>query len=262
MVKDLKIFFWALKLGALFNLWLLGQTLITPLVFVDVHILIPAQIFFIVSAFRCFFPVSYATNAVLHDSFLSSIFLTRLFATFSEVAYIYQFSYLIRLFNANQIPSIDILSWLMVVQVIISQYFVWSAIITGKLKRYFYEELGWLVIFFINTSASAILFWTLDNLGEHVLLLQLNLLFGAVYLPWQYIHLKSLRLRAKQQEIKEDLPTSITWTALIQGLHQSIQLKKLTTLTEYWGGTIGMIWMTAYWATLIPLWIYLIVRTV
>jgi len=257
-----KISLWLLKIGTLLNLYFLGQTLIPPLVFVDAHILIPAQILFIVSAFRCFFPVSYSTNAVLHDSFLSSIFLTRLFATFAEVAYIYQFSYLIRLFNANQIPFVDILSWLMVVQVIISQCFVWSAILTGRLKLYFYEELGWGIIFVINTIVSAILYWTLANLDGRELLLQLSLLFGAVYLPWQIIHLRTLRLSAKQQEIKEDIPKSITWSVLTKGLYKSIKMKNLTTQSEAWGGVIGMMWMTAYWATLIPSWIYLIVLTV
>ena len=134
-----KISLWLLKIGTLLNLYLLGQTLLPPLVFVDAHILIPAQILFIVSAFRCFFPVSYPTSAMLHNSFLSSIFLTRLFATFSEVAYIYQFSYLIRLFNTNQFLLVEVLSWLMVVQVIISQCFVWSAILMERQKLYFYE---------------------------------------------------------------------------------------------------------------------------
>ena len=238
------------------------QTLMPPLVLVDVHILIPAQILFIVSAFRCFFPVSYPTSAMLHNSFLSSIFLTRLFATFSEVAYIYQFSYLIRLFNDNQIPLVDMLSWIMVIQVVISQYFVWCAILMGRLKLYFYEELGWGIIFAINTIASILLYWTLDNLGGRELLLQLNLLFGAIYIPWQLIHLRTLRLRSKHQEINEDIHARITWSMLKKGLYKSIQLKNLTTKSEAWGGAIGMIWMTAYWATLIPYWLYLIVRTV
>ena len=262
MVKDLKVFLWALKLGALFNLWLLGQTLIPPLVFADIHILIPAQIFFIVSAFRCFFPVSYVSSAVLHDSLFSSIFLTRLFATFSEVAYIYQFSYLLRLFNANQIPLIDVLSWLMVVQVVISQFFVWGAILTGRQKLYFYEEVGWGIIFIINTFASVILYWTLDSLSEYKVLLQINILFGTVYLPWQLVHLRALLLKAKDQGVNENIYEYITGKMLIIGLKKSIKIKILTTKSEAWGGVIGMMWMAAYWAILIPVWIYVIVQTV
>ena len=257
-----KFFLWLLKLGTLLNLYLFSKTLIPPLVFADIHILIPAQIFFIVSAFRCFFPVSYVSSAVLHDSLFSSIFLTRLLATFSEVAYIYQFSYLLRLFNADQIPLVDVLSWLMVVQVVISQFFVWGAILTGRQKLYFYEELGWGIIFIINTIASIILYWTLDILSGYKVLLQINILFGTVYLPWQLVHLRALLLKAKDQGVNENIYGYITGKMLIIGLKKSIKIKILTTKLEDWGGVIGMMWMAAYWAILIPVWIYLIVLTV
>ena len=257
-----KLFLWLLKLGALLNLYFFVQTLNSPLVFLDIHILIPAQILFVVSAFRCLFPVSYLTNAVLHDSFLSSIFLTRLLATFSEVAYIYQFSYLIRLFNANQILLVDILSWLMVVQVVISQCFVWGAILIGNQKFYFYEELGWGMIFVINTIASAILYWTLDSWDGCELLLYLNLLFGVFYLPWQFFHLKSLLLSAGHQEIGEDFHKGISLSILKKGLYKSIQVKNPTTQSKAWGGIVGMTWMASYFAALIPVWIYLIIRIV
>ena len=257
-----KYFLYLLKLGTLLNLYFLFKTLTPPLLLVDFHIRIPAQIFFIVSAFRCFFPVSYVTGAVLHNSLLSSIFLTRLFATFSEIAYIYLFSNLIRLFNRAQIPLIDVLSWLMVVQVVISQCFVWCAILTERQKFYFYEELGWAVIFVIYTAVSAILYGTSGSLGSWKLLLELNLLFGALYLPWQIFHLKALRLRAKHQKINKDMHANISWSMLKKGLYQSIQVKNLTTQSEAWGGTLGMTWMIGYFAALIPVWIYLILRIV
>ena len=63
------------------------------------------------------------------------------------------------------------------------------------------SEMGWGMIFVIHTVAGALLYWTLDNFGGRELLLQLNLLFGVVYLPWQLIHLRALRLRAKHQKI-------------------------------------------------------------
>ena len=253
-------FLYLLKLGTLLNLYFLFKTLTPPLLFVDLNIRIPAQIFFTVSAFRCFFPVSYVRGAVLHDSPLSSIFLTRLFATFSEVAYIYLFSYLIRLFNAGQIPLIDALSWLMVVQVVISQYFVWCAILTERQKLYFYEEVGWGVIFVIYTAVSAILYGTSGSLGSWKLLLELNLLFGVLYLPWQFFHLKALRLRAKHQKI--NIHAGISWSLLKKGLYQSIKVKNITTQPEAWGRVLGMTWMIGYFAALIPVWIYLILRTV
>ena len=255
-----KYFFYLLKLGTLLNLYFLFKTLTPPLLFVDLHIRIPAQIFFIVSAFRCFFPVNYVTGSVLHDSLFSSIFLTRFIATFSEVAYIYLFSYLIRLFNAGQIPLIDVLSWLMVVQVIISQCFVWCAILTERQKLYFYEELGWGVIFVIYTAVSAVLYGTSDILGSWKLLLELNLLFGALYMPWQFFHLKALRLCAKDQKI--NIHAGISWSLLKKGLYQSIKIKNHTTQPKAWGGMLGMTWMIGYFAALIPVWIYLILRTI
>jgi len=157
---------------------------------------------------------------------------------------------------------VDVLSWLMVVQVIASQCFVWGAILTQKQTFYFYEELGWGVIFSINTVVSAILYVALGNLGAWKLLLELNLLFGALYLPWQFFHLKALRSRAKYQKINEDMHTYISWSMLKKGLFKSIQVKNLTTHPEAWGGVIGMMWMIGYWATLIPAWLYLIIRTV
>ena len=149
----------------------------------------------------------------------------------------------------------------MIVQVIVSQCFVWCAIFIGRQKLYFYEELGWGVIFTINTIASIILYWTLEIRDGRELLLQLNLLFGAVYLPWQFIHLKALRLNAKHQEINEDY-RGIPRSLLIKGLFNSIPMKNRTTNPKAWGGVIGMVWMIAYWFALIPVWIYLIVRIV
>jgi hypothetical protein len=262
MIKDLKIFLWALKLGAVVNLYFLGRTLTSPLVFEDAHVVIPAQILFAVSAFRCLFPVRYKGNIVFHDSPLSSIFLTRLLATFSEVALIYQLSHVIRLLNVVQADWVDVLSWLMVVQVVISQCFVWGAILTGRLKLYYYEELGWALIYAANTIVSAYLYATVDNFGGREFLIQLNLLFGVVYLPWQLIHLRVLRSNALREGSEEGLRTSATWNALVRGLHQSIHVKNRTSESQAWGGLVGVIWMASYWATLIPMWVYQIVRGV
>ncbi len=262
MVKKFKIFLWLLKLGALVNLYFLGRTLAPALAPVDAHILIPAQILFAVSAYRCLFPVRYKDNIVFHDSPLSSIFLTRLLATFSEVALIYQLAYVIRLLNVAQVGWVNALSWLMVVQVVISQGFVWGTILTGRLKLFFYEELGWGLIYAINTILSAYLYATVDSFGGRELLLYLNLLFGVVYLPWQFIHLRVLRSDARLSENEEGMQTSVTWDVLARRLHQSIHMKNQTSKSQAWGGLVGIIWMTGYWASLIPMWVYQIVRRV
>jgi hypothetical protein len=69
---------------------------------VDPNLVLPAQIFFVVSLYRCLFPVRYEHNVVFHDSIFSSIFATRLSATIAEVAYIYQFSRVLRLSTSSR----------------------------------------------------------------------------------------------------------------------------------------------------------------
>lgn len=59
----------------------------------------------------------------------------------------------------------------MVVVVVISQGFVWAAILTEQLEHYSYEELGWVLIFAVNTIASAYLFLTVGALGNREVLL-------------------------------------------------------------------------------------------
>lgn len=67
---------------------------------VPCDILFTAQVFIVVAAFRCTFPNRYNECIVLHDTWLSSIWLTRFMATFSEVFWLYQLSYLNRDLNA------------------------------------------------------------------------------------------------------------------------------------------------------------------
>lgn len=46
---------------------------------------------------------------------------------------------------------------------------------------------------------------------------------------------------------------------LATGLKRSIHVKNFRIDAESWGGVVGLIWMTGYWATLLPLWVYCIV---
>ena len=108
MPVDFKILLWILKLGALVNVYFIVSLL--GLEAFDLYAVVPALILLGVSAFRCLFPNRYLDNVVFHDSPLSSIFLTRLLATFSEVAYIYLFSYVIRVLNPEQNVWVNALS--------------------------------------------------------------------------------------------------------------------------------------------------------
>jgi hypothetical protein len=189
----------------------------------------------------------------------SSIFPTRLFATFSEVAFIYLLSHVLRMVNVNDVTWVNVLSWLMVLQVTISQCFVWEAILTGRLIFYYYEELGWGIIFAINTIASAYLFLTLGTSSGKEILLYLNLIFGIVYLPWQFIHLRVLREDARQSAEAVERNNGVNWKPLKDSLSRAIHVKYQTNDANAWGGLVGLTWMIGYWATLLPLWVNQIV---
>ncbi len=259
MSRDYTIFLWLLKLGSLLNLYFIAQTA-SLASGAHAYVVISAQILFVVSAYRCLFPVRYEHNVVFHDSIFSSIFLTRLFATFSEIAYIFLFSHVLRVLNVDRVEWVNVLSWLMVVQVVVSQGFVWTAILTEQFEFYFYEELGWAFIFAANTIASAFLYLTANTRGGREILIELNLLFGILYLPWQTIHLTSLRAEAKRNRSEvgtNSRALGILWT---DGLKRAVRVKNRRADAKSWGALIGLTWMTAYWATLIPIWTYYIVR--
>ena len=254
MFQDFTIFLWLLKLGALVNLYFLANTVVPPGNAVDPHLLVPAQILFAVSAFRCLFPNQYKGNVVFHDTPLSSIFLTRLLATFAEVAFIYQLSHVLRLLNGDRLGWVDALSWLMVVGVVISQVFVWGAILTGRLALYFWEELGWAIFVAANAVASAALYWTRDALGNASILIHINLLFGVVYLSWQVANLRLQIADARRAGETLRPTTRVSWKLLGEGLRRSIRERNRTTDATAWGGLVGLTWMTGYFATLLPLW--------
>ena len=262
MPTDYSLFLWLLKLGAIVNVYFLAKTLAPDMSSLDPQLLIPAQILFAVSGYRCLFPNRYEDNVVLHDSPLSSTLVTRVIATFSEVAYIYQFAHVLRLLNLHHVGWIDGLATLMVVQVVISQCLVWSAILTGRHALYVYEEIGWGVIFLANTIASAFLLMTLEVDGGRLLLLQLSLAFGAAYLPWQGIHLNALRTNAQSHDSTSDANnTPLGLSLIMSNLRQSFFERNRSTNATAWGGWVGLTWMTAYWATLIPIWVYLVIRS-
>ncbi|MBI64848.1 MAG: hypothetical protein CMG64_00940 [Candidatus Marinimicrobia bacterium] len=257
-------FFWFLKLGIPINLYFFWKTLYRPLELVEPNLLVPAQILFIVSAYRCCYPVNYITHAVVHDSVFSSIFITRFLATFVEIAYIYQFSYLIRLINNDMFFIIDFASWIMVFQVTVSQCFVWLAILTKKQKLYYYEEFGWAIIFLINTFCSLYLYLKIESniINHYYSLIYINLIFGLIYLPWQLFHLRSIKLRIYEKKDNRHLAFDISWKLIQEGIKDSIRFKKVSYNLQDWGGMIGLTWMVCYWATLIPSWLYYIIISV
>ena len=247
-----------LKLGVIINLYFLGAVLFAAKG-ADPHVIVPAEILLAVSAYRCLFPVRYEYHIVFHRSVFSSIFGTRLLATFAEVAWIYLFSHVLRALNVNHVGWVTVVSWLMVVQVVISQCCVWSAILTERLKFYFYEESGWLLIFTANAIASAYLYMTAGGaLGDKSMILVLSMLFGIAYLPFEALHLATLNDEMKRHGEAIGAVVSSLATPLAIGLRKSIRIKNPRTDAAAWGGFVGLVWMVGYFATLVPMWIYYI----
>jgi hypothetical protein len=247
MPKDLAPCLWLLKLGALVNLYFLARTLALPSGEVDPYVVVPAQIFFVVSAWRCLFPNRYDGNVVLHATMLSSTFVTRILASFAEVAWIYQVSRVIRVFDFERVGWVELLSWWMIVQIVVCQLCVWGAILTDRAWLYFYEELGWFVIFVLSSIASAYLLATVSGLGHGRTLLLLNLGFAALYLPWQVVNLLALRQRVRGAPVAPQ--------SLASGARRALFEYRRATDAESWGGFLGLSWMAGYWATLVPLWL-------
>ena len=248
MSSRFALFLWLLKLGAVFNLYLLARSFALPADSVDPRIAVPARIFFAVSAYRCVFPNRYEGNVVLHASLLSSTFVTRTLATFAEVAWIFQAAQVIQLCNVERVGWVELFSRLMVAQILVSQICVWGAILSGRVALYFHEELGWLLIFVLATIASAYLLLAADEPAHGRTLLQLNLAFALVYLPFQVLNLRALRERVRSEPLVPG------------GLRRALFAYRRATDAESWGGLIGLSWMTGYWATLVPLWLSRVVE--
>jgi len=116
----------------------------------------------------------------------------------------------------------------------------------------FYEELCWEILFVANTLASAYVRFTLPDGGPAASLLNFNLAFGVVYLPWQVIHLK-VELADARAAPPSKRPLG---ARLREGLSRALFGRNPARSFAAWKGWVGLTWMSAYWATVIPLWVY------
>ena len=253
-----KYFLQGLRIGVVSNLFLLWSSLTMVNISNDLFLVVPALILILVSAFRCLFPVNYASKSVIIDSILSSVFVTRFLVTIVEVTYIYMFSYVLRIVNSDQYIFVDIISWLMVIQVIISQFFCWGAILLKYERFYFYEEFGWFVIFLINTILSIVIL-SLDLSKAHHSLIIINIVFGALYLPWQVLHLKSITKRINSNPEIKAQEFNIDLLKVKFEFKSSLNDRKVSFDSKDWGGIVGMMWMYGYWILLIPVWMFFII---
>jgi hypothetical protein len=81
-----------------------------------------------------------------------------------------------------------------------------------------------------------------------------------VYLSWQVANLR-LQIADATRAGETLRPwTRMSWKQLGQGLQRAIHERNPTTDATAWGGVVGLLWMTGYFATLLPIWADQIVR--
>lgn len=258
MNGDLAPFLHALKLGVITNLGFAVHALGLPAQGRDATLVFPAVILFVVSAWRCAFPNRYEDNVVLHDSVLSSAFVTRVLATFSEIAYVTFFALALTRLDAEGRAGIQAIAAVMLVAATVSQGFVWTAILTGRYRLYVYEEVGWFLLFAGHTAGAAWLLAAGPTTDGTRLLLLLSLVFGGLYLPWQGFHLRFLLSEARAQEA--DPPPAMAQTPIVSRVRAALFSRRRATSSEAWGGLIGVTWMAAYWVLVIPVWMHVVLR--
>lgn len=264
MPGDLTRFLWALKLGAVVNGFYLIDAVQRAREGIDLRYAAPAAIFFLVSGWRCLLPNRYEENVVLHDTVLSSAFLTRVISTASEVAYIFLLAYALVAIDVGGHVLVSALAGFMVLAVVISQVFVWSAILTTRNWFFVFEESGWWLLFAAHTLACGVLLRASETPEAARGLLVFGVVFGFGYLPWQVMHLRALareaRNQAKDQGAGQPGSRSLAPLDVRGALHRALVERKVSTASADWGGVIGVTWMAAYWALLIPSWLHAVLR--
>ena len=115
------------------------------------------------------------------------------------------------------------------------------------------------IIFALNTFISFVIFLYGNNYEQYKILIQLNLIFGCFYLPWQFIHLRSISKRVAKNYASNSFVLDISMKLLVDGLNKSFYYREQTSKPDAWGGLVGLTWMLNYWATLIPVWLYFII---
>ena len=261
-----------LVVGTVLNVYLLYR--LSTLQGVPTEALLPAQIFCFVNGFRCLFPNRYNGNIVLHDTPLSSIFLTRTLATAAEIAWIFQLAWFVTELRTSSggglvlfcgsscrisqyllrstITLFDAAAWSMVVMCVAAQLCVWLSLLLETVGLMWYEEALWAGIFVLNTVLNAILFasgassFASGNRGNSVII---SLLYAVPYLTFQIaFHLPDLARQGEQSVL-----SLLTADQLRRGVAKAMHVRNQTSLASAWGGTVGLIWMTVYWV-LLPVW--------
>ena len=238
-----------LLLGAVPNLFLLSHLSTLEPQAGREHVVTAAQVYVAVNCFRCCFPNRYSGYVVLHDSPLSSIFLTRTLATFSEMAHLCTLGVVALDMNAGRQAWIDTSAWAMPLICAAAQCLVWSSLLLQTESLMWWEEALWAAMFVVNTAVNV----AFSAAGQESTLITLSLVFGALYLPWQCgLHLPSISSRGDPP-----LMGAVSWERVKKGAVKAAFKMNPSRDSGVWGGVVGAVWMSAYWI-LMPWWMVLI----
>jgi hypothetical protein len=231
---------------------------------VPTEMLLPAQIFCAVNGFRCLFPNRYNGNVVLHDTLLSSIFLTRTLATVAEIAWISQLAwYVLEMMSHNNstlillgpigVTLMHIAAWSMIILCVIAQLCVWLSLLLETVGLMWYEEACWAGIFVLNTALNVILLVcgaaSFDTSGSRGHGVMISLVYALPYLTFQLaFHLPDLARSGDRTVF-----SMLTSSQLKKGTKKAMYVRNQSSQKSSWGGDVGIVWMTAYWV-LLPLW--------
>ena len=232
-----------LIIGLFTNVYLLYRTAAST---ASPSVLIPARVFFAVSAYRCTFPSRYKGHVVLRDTTFSSILLCRTLATAAEISWMYQLAYVARQYDPSSI-LIAVLSWAMVGTIAVSQCLVWLAVLADTVGLMYWEEIGWAVAMSLNALVNVLGMPSASEALQGPI--RFTLCFSVVYLPYQLgLHIPKLR---RDRQLAKRKAVSITW----RGVRRAAFHRVPTTEWSAWGGLVGGVWMVGYWL-LLPLWPY------
>jgi len=241
----------ALILGAALNAYLAYVCFVT-MADHNRSALVPAQIFVVVCGYRCAFPNRYNNSVVLWDTWLSSLFLTRVLATFAEIAWIWQLAWFLREQGGSLSTLIAVGSWIMVASCVVAQCCVWSALLFETKGLMFYEEALWTAMFVINTAASAQLYVEGASDGYETLLV-ISIVFGLLHLPFQLCgHLPDLAGEPRGCQVLGDFTGPRFKAGLQKALYHRVPASESEGAAQ-WGGLVGLVWFVVYMAVL-PLW--------
>ena len=258
MLRDFSTFLWLLKVGALPNLYFLGELVRGPLCAVDPQLLVPARILWAVSAFRCLFPNQYKDNVVFHDTPLSSIFLTRLLATFAEIGFIYLLARVLRLLNVERVGWVD-------ARLLVHRS-AGDRLAVLRLGRDRHGTVRALLLGGARLGGA--------HRGERRR--ERRALAGARRagrrrhsphpqpalrrrLPGLAGPQSEAPARGREARAPDPLAVRVAGPPLREGLRRSLHERHATTDATAWGGLVVLLWMAGYFATLLPLWAHTIV---